>query len=68
MSYDFANKMLVCPHCRENDPIIRKERIVGPQLFCSERNYSGCGVDIAECEQCLKTFQISYKVDEVLEI
>lgn len=33
-----------------------------------ERNYSGCGVDIYECPQCNKKFQVSYKVYEITEI
>ena len=31
-------------------------------------NYSGTGVDIARCPTCKRLFQISYKVDEIMEI
>lgn len=30
-------------------------------------NYSGCGIDIGKCEECDRIFQISYKVDEIIE-
>ncbi len=33
-----------------------------------ERNYHGCGVDIVVCNDCKRTFQVSYKVDKVIEI
>lgn len=31
-------------------------------------NYSGCGVDIATCPSCERIFQISYKVDEMIDV
>lgn len=40
----------------------------GIHLECTGRNYSGCGVDIGYCEKCDRSFQVSYKVDEVTEI
>lgn len=41
---------------------------VGVQLICTVRNYSGCSVDFGECPECGKRFQVSYKVNEVIEI
>jgi uncharacterized Zn finger protein (UPF0148 family) len=38
------------------------------QLELQVENYSGCGVDIATCPSCKKTFQISYKADEIKEV
>lgn len=38
------------------------------RLECVETNYSGCGIDIGECENCKKTFEVSYKVDQVVEV
>jgi hypothetical protein len=56
-----------CPVC----PIVlnrRGNKINYAQLILIESNYSGCGVDIAECPNCKKVFQISYKIDEIQEV
>lgn len=45
-----------CPECGES------------QLNIIERNYHGCGVDIAFCDNCQRTYQISYKIDQITEI
>jgi hypothetical protein len=52
-----------CPEC---EPIYnRRGEPVGPQLECSESNYSGCGADMANCPKCGKGWCISFQVDEV---
>lgn len=55
-----------CPHC----PAVvnrRGERCdVALELVVSD--YSGCGVDIADCPRCGRTFQVSYRVDAVTEL
>ena len=66
MSYTFANKRLICPYCKEHDPIKREDRIIGPNLYCIDR-WPDCGHDVGECEQCLKNFQVSYKIDIIEE-
>jgi len=44
----------VCPNCKIN-------------LFCVEQNYSGSGEDMAECDECGKTFYVTYKIDKIVE-
>lgn len=34
-------------------------------LECTCRNYSGCSVDMAQCNECGKGYQVSYKIDQV---
>lgn len=53
--------------CTECPPIFnRRQQQIGPALTLIEDNYSGCGVDMAYCEEgCGKGFCISYKVDKV---
>lgn len=63
MSDSFANQTIPCPHCKEL-PEFTNSRFV-PLLECSERNYSGCSVDIANCTECGKGYQVSYSVAEV---
>lgn len=61
MSYE----RIECPNCP------KRETKVGPRgvdMFEVETNYSGCGVDIYECLECGKTYQVSYKVDQITEI
>jgi hypothetical protein len=43
-----------------------KGRRYGHKLRLVESNYSGTGADIAECTSCGRTFQITYKVDQIL--
>lgn len=38
------------------------------RLKIIERDYHGCGIDIAVCEGCDKTFEISYRIDRVIEV
>ena len=57
-----------CPVC---PPVMvgkKKDRRVGETLSLRASNYSGCGVDVADCPACGRRFQISYKVDQVLEV
>jgi len=68
----FHNNTILCPVC-PNDPanqtITEHEIIIHEvELELAETNYSGCGVDIAVCPRCGRTFQVSYKVDEVMEV
>lgn len=52
-----------CPDC---PPVVnKKDRRIDPPLKLVESNYSGCGVDIAECERCGKAFQIEYQVKSI---
>lgn len=60
----FNSQPIYCPKCPTR---IVRGQTVGVQLVLDEHNYSGCGVDMAECPQCGKCFQISYKVDEIIE-
>ncbi len=57
MSHFSHNVDVKCPDCQ---PLAQSF------LECCERNYSGCGVDMAYCPECGHGFQISYKVSEVL--
>lgn len=56
-------------HCPICPPALNKRghRIDGP-LELVRRNYSGLGVDIAQCPECRRQFQISYKVDKITEV
>jgi hypothetical protein len=45
-----------------------KPRRIDPPLVLEVSNYSGCGVDMAKCPTCERTFQISYKVDQILDV
>jgi hypothetical protein len=64
----YTNDYVFCPVC---PPVFRKskpDQQVGPHLECVVSNYSGCMVDFGECPECGKRFQVSYKVDEVIEL
>ncbi len=55
-----------CPVC----PLVmvgknRDRKSAATQLVLSESNYSGCGVDMANCPVCGRGFQLSYKIDEI---
>lgn len=57
-----------CPNCT---PIYHKKNQtsqVGIRLYLVVDNYSGCGIDHYKCPNCEQTFQVSYKVDEILPI
>ena len=54
-----------CPKCPKKET---KRGFFGVSMNEIESNYSGCGVDIYECPQCNKKFQVSYKVDQIIEI
>lgn len=56
-----------CPQC---PPIYSSKsgRRLDQTLEQIVSNYSGCGVDIARCPRCERTFQISYKVDQIEEV
>ena len=43
-------------------------RRIDAPLKLIESNYSGYGVDLAQCENCDRIFQISYKVDQIVDI
>lgn len=63
----FYYLQILCPVC----PTVYNKKhkpTDATKLELIESNYSGCGVDIAECPQCKKVFQISYKVDEINEV
>lgn len=57
-----------CPNCPPQYRKRRPDERVGVHLELTVENYSGCGVDFADCPECGKRFQVSYKVDEVIEI
>jgi len=61
----FNGQPIYCPHCLPGPYV---SNIMGVELELIERNYSGCGVDIAYCPRCKKGYQISYKVDEIEEV
>jgi len=52
-----------CPSCKPHKN--KKGKIIGPNLTLSESNYSGYGVDMANCPECGKGFQISFKIDKI---
>lgn len=55
------------PHyCASCKPIGVKK--LQPVLELINQNYSGCGVDIGKCPNCDKYYQISYKVDKIIDI
>lgn len=66
MSDSFVNRTIPCPHCKDL-PEFKHSRWP-PLLECSERNYSGCSVDMAHCPECGKGYQVSYSVAEVSPI
>lgn len=57
-----------CPNCTTTfsaaDPSPKNMRQV-PFLEIVEHDYSGYGVDIAECPVCKKLYQISYRIDAI---
>lgn len=56
-------------HCPVCPPVLNKrQRRIDRPLQLVVRNYSGCSVDIAQCPECQRRFQISYKVDEIRDI
>ncbi len=55
-----------CPVCPPD--LNKKGRRIDPPLELLTSNYSGCGVDIARCPACERVFQISYKVDQILDV
>lgn len=46
-----------CPFCKPEGWQTRLE--------CTDSNYSGCGVDMANCVKCGRGFTVSFKVDRV---
>ena len=73
MSDSFANTTIKCPHCIETlratmtgHQISHSREI--PLLECSERNYQGCGVDVAHCPECGKGYQVGYYVGRVAPV
>jgi hypothetical protein len=67
MSVFYTHKQVFCPVCPARFHRKNPERRVGVTMDCVESNYSGCMIDIAECTECGKTFQVSYKVDKISE-
>ena len=63
MHEDFTKE---CPQCPKVET--RRGDLRGVTLELIYDNYSGCGVDICRCPQCGKDFQVSYKIDEIIEI
>ncbi len=61
MSDSFAGQTIPCPYCKATNA----RRV---PLECSERNYSGCSVDIANCPKCGRAYQVSYRVAEVARV
>lgn len=56
----YTYEKVLCPNCLKNR--------IKSDLICVENNYSGCCVDIGECIECEKVYEISYKVDKINEI
>lgn len=57
------------PHyCLACPTVNHKGRCIGQKLQLIERNYSGCDVDMVQCPQCKDIFEISYKVDKIVDI
>jgi uncharacterized protein with PIN domain len=55
-----------CPVCPTERS--RSGREIRNNLNCVEQNYQGYDVDIYECLQCKRTFQIHYEVSQVWEL
>jgi len=55
------------PHfCPECSPVYNKAgKQVGERLELVEADYSGLGIDLADCPKCKKIFYITYKVDTI---
>lgn len=52
-----------CPEC--TTIIAKRGGPRGIELELINDNYSGCGIDICRCPECIKLFQVSYKVDKI---
>lgn len=65
----YTNNSVFCPKC---EPVYVKSKFgvhrIGLHLDCIIENYSGCSVDIGECPRCGRRFQVSYRVDKIVEI
>lgn len=61
----YVNTSVYCPNCPAQ---ITRKGVRHVALACVEHNYSGCSVDIGECPQCGKLFEISYEVSGIKEI
>jgi hypothetical protein len=59
MSDFYCDEYVYCPSCPKDS----KGR--GQDLKLTEANYSGCAVDMANCCECGKGYQISYKIDKI---
>lgn len=62
-----TNEPVYCPVC-EPRYVNRGRDRCGVHLQVTVSNYSGCSVDIAECPECQRLFQVSYKVDAIQEL
>lgn len=61
-----TNDRIYCPDCGLGKN--RRGDTIGTDLELSERNYSGCGVDIMHCPECGHVFEVSFKVDQVKRV
>lgn len=52
-----------CPNCRQGKN--HKGEPVGYTMDCSERNWHGTGGDLYSCDNCGRSYFITYKVDEI---
>jgi len=59
----YYNQMISCPNCPKR--FNKREEQIGEWLALVE---SDCVVDICKCRTCKKTFEVSYKVDQVTEL
>ncbi len=65
MSIQFnAVRPIFCPECPPTyrHPKNKEPVREGARLALVVENYSGCGVDICQCEVCGKRFEIQYNV------
>ena len=56
-----------CPNCPATFNK-KGDRRIDPPLDLVRENYSGCGVDFAQCPTCRRVYQVSYKVDKILDV
>jgi len=64
----YTNYPVYCPDCPPKFLKSKPDQRVGVHLECTVHNYSGCSVDFGECPECGKRFQITYKVDAIVQL
>lgn len=61
--YFGTEETIDCPSCAQSAEFNGKR--YKPKLELVEANFSGCGVDVAQCRECGNGYVVSYKIAEV---